>query len=309
MKNQHVVMFEALVLSLAIAALCVMKAYAGEPVPNSAQYTEKLAPVPYTSAPAKSGQVEWDIDAGARKTWGTGGSANPEADSRYLNGEVYPFQVNNVHIGVAGGVSQWKGETQNRSRYNGQRWVVGPAIKVTGKSQEVDGWVGYGRQDKDSRSHKGVESKSSDGLIGVGVGASFYRREDAGERLFPRTEITGEILVPVDRKNDRTDSIVSVGVREYVYDPSSIPIRTYAGAGLSMEAPTDPKFGLYVGAQDSWGIVSVNAGPRFNMATGATFCTVGANVDVGKAVQLGIRAQRNSQVQKGGSTSHALGVE
>jgi hypothetical protein len=254
--------------------------------------------------------VDWDVDVGGRKVWGISDNANPEAKSHYLKGEIYPIRVApGVKIGVEGKVSDWEGRTPGRSYYDGQRWQVGPAVRVKGESQDVDAAVYYGRQKKSSISHKGVEDKSSAELVGAGFGASFYGREDDGERWFSRTEVSAEALVPFNRENDDTASIVNLGVREYIYDPENLPVRTYGDARLSLEHPADPKAGVYLGAEDKWGLVSVNVGPRFNLGNGASYGTVGANFDAGKAIKMSVRAHRKGQIEEIEETSSALGME
>jgi hypothetical protein len=309
MKKILVVVGSCLLLAILIVANVVQAE--DETAPDSTKYVEVVSPfVPEVIQQLPKKRTFWDMDAGARKSWGISDNSNPEAKAHYLKGEIYPLKVNaKVRVGVADKISDWEGRTPGKSDYDGQRWQIGPAVKILDESRDVDAAVFYGRQKKSSLSHDGDERRSSANLVGVGVGTAFYGREDNNELWFPRTEVTGEVLVPFNQNNDDTNSIINIGVRQFVYDPVSVPIRTFAGAGFQMESPADPKLGIYAGAQDNRGVLSVEVGPRINLENGATIGTVGANLDLGRIIRKGVSVYRNSQVQEETSTSSALGME
>jgi hypothetical protein len=257
---------------------------------------------------------------------------------QYAAGGLYVYKdVENgrVEVGVAGHFGHSGGEAHPSGfRYEGNRFGVGPAVKYF----NWDGWdargsIFVGGVNETGISEDGLFKQARNALdLGVDAGINYYPRQLAGERWFPKTQgyaqlawilssnahasYAGKAVDPGDYS--KISFVGGVGVRQFIYDPESIPIRTFCGADWFAELPSSSALNVSCGITDRHEILWAWVGPSFDLIHGgkAGLWTVGVDSGNGiryirkeyrkgtfvEAVENGERAVAGEKLQSGTET-------
>ncbi len=287
--------------------------------------------VPEVSAPPTEEEkyVKWEgrVEAfvGTGKVW----DKNSHSKWNYADVTVYPFswetEEGRDYLGFGGIYNRWYGKV-TEGRFSGKKELLKP-LKYKSFDYEdnwdysVEGSFGQYRNKYSSFDGK-VENHEKYNLYGGGLNYNNYARQEAGENLFPETQIwtflygTANRSVkttfegrPIENTDKRINIMLDVGVRQFIYNFESIPIRTYAQVEFFGEIPRSKFLNLGLGLSDKWKIFFAEAGMQIDLSRGNLLHLADLGIDVGEAKNVAIKTYRRSKVVSKIESQYGIKVE